>query len=212
MTTTLIENISEMREQEALEEVKNLLEQGRDPLKILAECKEAMDIVGQRFSEGKYFIPELMMAGEILSQISNITKSKISSAAKKEEACLGKVALGTVQGDIHDLGKNIVSFMLDLNGFKVVDIGVDAPPEKFVEAVRNNKPDIVGLCGLLTLAYDPMKDTVSALKDAGLRDDIKIMVGGGAVDDEIRKYSGADAYGKDAIEAVTLAKQWMEVN
>ncbi len=211
MTTTLVETISEMKEQEALEEAKRLLDSGYDPLKILEECKEAMDIVGQRFSDGKYFIPELMMAGEILSQISTITKSKLSNTAAKETASLGKLVLGTVHGDIHDLGKNIVSFMLDLNGFEVIDIGVDVPPDKFVEAVKTHNPDIVGLCGLLTLAYDPMKDTVSALKDAGLRDNVKIMIGGGAVDEEIRKFCDADAYGADAIAAVSLAKQWVEV-
>ncbi len=209
--TTLVENISEMKEQEAIEEATNLLEKGYDPLKILGECKEAMDIVGQRFSDGKYFIPELMMAGEILGQISKITKSKLSSTANKEEVSLGKLVLGTVHGDIHDLGKNIVSFMLDLNGFDVIDIGVDVPPEKFVEAVKDHNPDMVGLCGLLTLAYDPMKNTVSAIDEAGLRDNVKIMIGGGAVDEEIRKFCNADAYGKDAIAAVSLAKQWMEV-
>jgi len=99
--------------------------------------------------------------------------------------------------------------MLDFNGFEVVDIGVDIPPSQFVDAVRKHEPQVVGLCGLLTLAYDPMKETVAALAEAGLRDKVKIMIGGGAMDDQIRIWSGADAYGKDALAAVTLAKGWI---
>jgi len=120
---------------------------------------------------------------------------------------LGKVVLGTVQGDIHDIAKDIVGFMLDLNGFEVTDLGVDVPPEKFVETVKETGAKIVGLSGFLTLAFDPMKDTVAALKAAGLGD-VKIMVGGGQIDENIRQYTGADAYGKDAMAAVALAKDW----
>jgi 5-methyltetrahydrofolate--homocysteine methyltransferase len=120
---------------------------------------------------------------------------------------LGKIVLGTVQGDIHDIAKDIVGFMLDLNGFEVTDLGVDVAPEKFVEAVKQTGARIVGLSGFLTLAFDPMKDTVAALKAAGLND-VKIMIGGGQVDENIRQYTGADAYGKDAMAAVALAKSW----
>jgi len=114
--------------------------------------------------------------------------------------------LGTVQGDIHDIAKDIVGFMLDLNGFEVTDLGVDVPPAKFVETVQETGAKIVGLSGFLTLAYDPMKETVAAFKEAGL--DVKIMIGGGQVDENIRQYTGADAYGKDAMAAVALAKEW----
>ncbi len=168
-----------------------------------------MDIVGKRFSEGKYFIPELMLAGEMLNQISDMTKNKISASSATDIPRIGKVLLGTVKGDIHDIGKNIVSFMLDVNGFEVIDIGVDMPPETFVEEIKKNEPEVVGLCGLLTLAYEPMKATVDAIKEAGLREKVKIMIGGGAMDEEIRKMADADAYGKDAVSAVTLAKGWI---
>jgi 5-methyltetrahydrofolate--homocysteine methyltransferase len=120
---------------------------------------------------------------------------------------IGKIVLGTVQGDIHDIAKDIVSFMLDLNGFEVTDLGVDVPPEKFVETVKKTGAKIVGLSGFLTLAFDPMKDTVAALKAAGL-EDVKVMIGGGQIDENIRQYTGADAYGKDAMAAVSLAKDW----
>ncbi len=210
MSEELINAIAEIQEDKALALAKELLDKGDDPLKVLEKCREGMEIVGKRFGEGTYFIPELLMAGEILSQISVIAKSKMSTAGEVKQEKLAKVVLGTVQGDIHDIGKNIVSFMLDFNGFEVIDIGVDAPAQKFVDAVKEHQPEVLGLCGLLTLAYDPMKDTVAALAEAGLRDSVKIMIGGGAIDDQIREYSGADAYGEDAVAAVTLAKQWTE--
>jgi methanogenic corrinoid protein MtbC1 len=121
----------------------------------------------------------------------------------------GKVVIGTVEGDIHDIGKNIVTFMLDVNGFEVLDLGVDVPAQKFVEAIRDFQPQVVGLSGFLTLAFEVMKETVEAINTAGLRNEVKIMIGGGQVNEEIRKYAGADAYGKDAMAAVNLAKQWI---
>ena len=127
-------------------------------------------------------------------------------AAQKK---LGKIVFGTVEGDIHDIAKDIVVFMLDVNGFDVMDLGVDVPVAKFVEAVKSFKPQVVGLSGFLTLAYDPMKNTVQALKDAGLRDSVKIMIGGGQMDDQVAAYAKADAYGKDAMAAVTLSKGWV---
>ena len=209
MLDKLVEAISEVQEDIALELAKKLLSAGEEPAKLLEHCRRGMETVGKRFGEGIYFIPELMMAGEILAQISQIAKGKMSTAGGSGPKRIGKVLLGTVAGDIHDIGKNIVHFMLDFNGFEVVDIGVDIPPSQFVDAVRKHEPQVVGLCGLLTLAYDPMKETVAALAEAGLRDKVKIMIGGGAMDDQIRIWSGADAYGKDALAAVTLAKGWI---
>jgi methanogenic corrinoid protein MtbC1 len=120
---------------------------------------------------------------------------------------IGKVVIGTVEGDIHDIAKDIVAFMLDINGFEVTDLGVDVPPAKFVQAVKETETGIVGLSGFLTLAFDPMKATVSALREAGL--DVKVMIGGGQIDEQIREYIKADAYGRDAMAAVGLAKQWI---
>ncbi|MEM2546994.1 MAG: cobalamin-dependent protein, partial [Candidatus Bathyarchaeia archaeon] len=120
-----------------------------------------------------------------------------------------KVVIGSVAGDIHDIGKNIVVFMLEANGFEVYDLGVDVPPEKFVEKIKETGATIVGLSGFLTLAFDSMKQTVEAIKKAGLRDKVKIMIGGGQITEEIRQYTGADAYGRDAMAAVALAKKWV---
>jgi 5-methyltetrahydrofolate--homocysteine methyltransferase len=166
-----------------------------------------MEIVGQRFEDGDCFVPELILAGEVLKQISEKVKPLMKEQAASAET-LGRVVIGTVEGDIHDIAKDIVAFMLDVNGFQVTDLGVDVPPAKFVEAVKKTGATIVGLSGFLTLAYDPMKATVEALKAAGLGD-VKVMIGGGQVDEQIRQYTGADAYGKDAMAAVALAKQWI---
>ena len=205
MSQELINAITEMREDDALKIASQMLDSGASPLEVLDACRNAMEIIGKRFETGDCFIPELMLAGEILSQISAIVKPRMSQSAESKK--LGKVIVGTVQGDIHDIAKDIVVFMLDINGFEVTDLGVDVPPAKFVEAVKQAGAKIVGLSGFLTLAFDPMKDTVAALKAAGLND-VKVMIGGGQIDEQIRQYTGADAYGKDAMAAVAIAKSW----
>ena len=205
MTQKLIDAITEMREEDAVSITNELLDGGASPADILGACKEAMDVIGKRFEDGEAFIPELMLAGEMMTAITAILKPRMAEEASGEK--LGKIVLGTVQGDIHDIAKDIVGFMLDLNGFEVTDLGVDVAPEKFVETVKATGAKIVGLSGFLTLAFDPMKDTVKALKDAGLAD-VKVMIGGGQVDENIRQYTGADAYGKDAMAAVAIAKDW----
>ncbi len=207
MSEKLIEAIVNMKEKEAIDITKELIDGGEDPSAILKACKDAMTSVGERFEEGEYFLPELVMAGEILTQISEIVKPKMTGSIETEY--LGKVIIGTVEGDIHDIGKDLVIFMLDVNGFEVLDLGIDVPPQKIVDAIKDFQPAVVGLSGFLTLAFDSMKATIDAIDEAGLRDKIKIMIGGGQIDDEIRKYSGADAYGSDAIDAVRLSKQWI---
>ena len=178
-------------------------------MKILEQCREAVEIVGARFEKGEYFLPELMMAAHMLAEISKMVKPFLTKGLEVKR--IGKVLIGTVQGDVHDIGKNIVTFLLDANGFEVIDIGIDVPPEKFVEAIRDFGPQVVGLSGLLTVAYDSMKKTIQAIKEAGLRGKVKIMIGGGQMSEKIKEYSGADAYGKDAMAGVLLAKQWMGV-
>ena len=205
MTQELVQAITDMREEDALQLTTQLLDSGTDPVVILDDCREAMTIVGKRFENGDCFIPELILAGEILGEISATVKPRLQQNAEAKK--IGKVVLGTVQGDIHDIAKDIVGFMLDVNGFEVTDLGVDVPPGKFVETVKQTGARIVGLSGFLTLAFDPMKSTVQALKEAGL-DEVKVMIGGGQIDEQIREYTGADAYGKDAMAAVALAKQW----
>jgi len=204
----LLDAITNLREGESVAITRQLLAEGVDPLEILADCREGMTVIGQRFEREEAFLPELMMAGEILKSISEIIKPQMSTAPQQER--LGKVVIGTVQGDIHDIAKDIVVFMLDINGFEVFDLGVDVPPQTFVDKVQEEGATIVGLSGFLTLAYDPMKATVEFLGEAGLAEKVKVMIGGGQVDDYARDYSGADAWGPDAMSAVRLAKDWIE--
>jgi methanogenic corrinoid protein MtbC1 len=210
MIQELIDAITDMREEDAIKIVNKLLASDIKPMDVLDACRQAMNIVGKRFETGECFIPELIMAGEILGQISAFVKPRMNQNGETVKR-FGKIVFGTVQGDIHDIAKDIVVFMLDINGFEVTDLGVDVPPAKFVEAVKQTDAKIVGLSGFLTLAYDPMKETVAALKLAGLTD-VKVMIGGGQIDEHVRQYSGADAYGKDAMAAVELAKSWAGMN
>ena len=203
----LVEAITDMREEDAVRTAKEMLDKGTSPLEVLDNCREAMTIIGQRFEAGDCFVPELILAGEVLRQISEVVKPKLTQTVTQKK--LGRVVIGTVEGDIHDIGKDIVTFMLDVNGFDVHDLGVDVPAAKFVEEVKAFQPQVVGLSGFLTLAYDPMKNTVQALKDAGLRDKVKIMIGGGQINEEVKEYAGADGFGRDAMAAVSFAKDWV---
>lgn len=205
----LIEAIAEMREEEAFALAKGMLDRGEDPVRVLELCREAMDIVGKRFEKQEYFLPELVLAGEMLENIGAIAKPLIQEKSGGASNKLGRVLIGTVHGDLHDIGKNIVTFMLDINGFEVKDIGIDVPVAKFVKEIQDFKPAVVGLSGFLTLAFDSMKETVQAIEAAGLRDQMKIMIGGGQVDEAVRTYTGADAYGINAVAAVTLCREWI---
>ena len=210
MSEELVKAITEMHEEDALKITQDMLDAGTSPLEVLNECRKGLDAVGQRFEEGAYFLPELMLAGEMMNEITEILKPKLAEMPDRERQ--GKVLIGTVQGDIHDIGKNIVSFMLDVNGFEVLDLGVDVPPQKFVETIQEFQPQIVALSGFLTLSFDAMKNTVTAIQSAGLRDKVKIMIGGGQMNDEVKEYAGADGYGKDAVAGISLAKKWVGVN
>jgi 5-methyltetrahydrofolate--homocysteine methyltransferase len=205
----LLDAIADMREDEALALAKAMLDGGEAPLRVLELCRNAMEKVGKRFQDGEYFLPELILAGEMLERIGDMAKPLIqtggAAAAKKH----GRVLIGTVHGDLHDIGKNIVTFMLDINGYEVKDIGIDVPVERFLEEIRAFQPSVVGLSGFLTLAFDSMKETIDAIAKAGMRDNLKIMIGGGQVDETVRSYTGADAYGNNAMAAVTLCRGWI---
>ena len=207
MTDNLITLLVELKEQDCLRVTGERLEAGEDPHKIVEDAREAMEIVGQRFADNVYFIPDLVYSGKILEQISEIVKPELSQ--KSQTRRLGKFVIGSVAGDLHDIGKNLVSFMLDVSGFEVFDLGVDVPAQAFVDKIKEVEAEVLGLSGFLTSVYQAMKDTVEAVKTAGLRDQVKIMIGGGVMDDEVKKFSGADAYRPDAMAAVALAKEWI---
>ena len=208
MKQQLVDAIANMKEEEALQLARQMLDAGVDPNEVLDAGREAMSVVGTRYDQKEYFLPELIVAGEMLKAIGELVKPKLRGAAA-EAAPIGKVVLGTVEGDIHDIGKDIVGFMLDVNNFQVIDLGVDVPAQKFVDALRESQAEVLGMSGFLTLAIDQMRLTVEAIKEAGLRDKVKIMIGGAPMDDEAARYIGADAFGADAAAAVKLAKQWM---
>jgi len=205
-----ITEIVELNEDSVKELLKKRLESNEDPLKIMDDVKGAMKIIGEKFSNKEYFLPELIMSGEILRDIFEVLSPKLKESQITEEK-KGRVLLGTVLGDIHDIGKDVVRFMLDANGFEVLDLGVDVPAEKFVESIKEFKPQVVALSGFLTLAFDSMKEIIQKFEEAGLRDSVKIMIGGGTVDERIVEYVSADAYGESAVEAVALASKWTEV-
>jgi 5-methyltetrahydrofolate--homocysteine methyltransferase len=203
----LVTALADLKEEEALKIVEEKLNAGEDPFKILEDIRRGMEIVGNRFASNEYFISDLLYAGEILRVVTEKVKPKL--ATKREAKRLGMVIIGSVAGDIHDIGKNIVVFMLEAHGFEVHDLGVDVPPEKFVEKIKETGATIVALSGFLTFVFPSMKNTVEAIEKAGLRGKVRIMIGGGQVNEDVVKYTGADAYGKDAMEGVFLAKKWV---
>ena len=207
MAKDLTSALADLKEEEALKIVQERLDGGDDPLGIMNEARRGMVIVGERFATNEYFIPELIYSGEILKEITELVKPRLTEVANIKK--LGKVIIGTVAGDIHDIGKDIVVFMLDVNGFDVYDLGVDVPPQHFADRIRETEAPVVGLSGFLTLAFNSMKETVDVIQAAGLRDKVKVMIGGGQINEEVRMHTGADAYGADAMAAVTLAKQWI---
>jgi 5-methyltetrahydrofolate--homocysteine methyltransferase len=204
----LVLAIADLEEAQALQLAREMLESGVDPQEVLEASKQGMKIVGERFEQKEYYLPELILSGELLQQVGELVKPKMRGAAIASEP-LGKVVIGTVAGDIHDIGKDIVTFMLDAGNFEVHDLGVDVPAQAFVQKIKDVQPDIVGLSGFLTLAFEQMRVTVQAIQEAGLREQVKIMIGGAPMDETAAKFIGADAYGKDATAAVHLAKGWV---
>ena len=173
--------------------------------RVVEAYQQGMEIVGSRFEIGKYFAGDLIFAGELLTSSIEKLKPLLGVGGGGNRAV---VVLGTVEGDVHDIGKTILKGLTEIAGFKVVDLGIDQKPVSFVNAVRTHRPQILGLSGVLTLAIDSMKRTIDALNAAGLREGLKISIGGNAVNEEACRYVGADAWSKNAAEAVKLFETW----
>lgn len=187
------------------EAVQEALNKNIPPLTIINKAlSPAMEIIGEKYEKGEYYLAELVVAGDTFKEVMDILKPYLKKQTLKK---LGKVVIGTVRGDLHEIGKNIVATMLETAGFDVYDLGVDVPPEKFVEKAKEVDADIVALSALLTTTMIEMKNVIDEFKKAGLRDKVKIIVGGAPVTEEYAKKIGADAYGKDAVEAVKICKQ-----
>jgi len=201
MSKELTDAIVGMDEAGAMRLVQAMLDAGADPSDVLEEAKAAMTVLGDKFECEEVFIPELIMGGEIMKGIADELKPRIKGEASG-------VSRGTVAGDIHDIGKDVVVLMLDVNGYDVHDLGIDVPIEKFVAAIDELEPQVIGLSGLLTLAFDSMKATVEGIAAAGKRDQVRIMIGGSPVDEQVCAYTGADGWGRDAAAALRMAAEW----
>ena len=197
----IVEAIIELDEQVALELADGMIKSGADPVEILERCREGMSIVGEKFESGDFFLSEMIMAAEIFNQIMSIVRPHLKSALSEAK---GKVVIGTVEGDVHDIGKNIAIALLEAEGFDIVDLGVDVPPAAFVEAIREHEPDIVGMSSLLTVALETTKQTIDAITEAGLRDKVRIIVGGGRIDSHATEYIKPDASTDNAARGVRM--------
>jgi methylmalonyl-CoA mutase cobalamin-binding domain/chain len=205
--TQFLNLMADLEENALLDLVQKRLKAGDDPLKIIEECNEGMRLVGQRYEDGQYFISGLIMSGEIFREAVEMVQPLLEQRA--EEHSSGRVLVGTVSGDIHDIGKNILGMLLSCHGFFVIDLGIDVPPMDFAKKAVETRPDIVGLSGLITASFGMMKDTVSLLRAEAETNDLSfpIIIGGGLIDEQICRYVGADYWTADAMEGVRLCQR-----
>lgn len=206
----LTKAVGELDEEQVLKILKDFVAANpteEETQKAVAACQEGMIIVGDKFEAGEYFVGDLIFAGELLNQAIRTLKPVIGNASERK---IGSIVLGTVHGDLHDIGKNIFRSMAEAAGFEVYDLGIDQPVEAFVEKVKQVKPQIVGMSGVLTLAIEAMKETVEGLVKAGLRDNVKIIIGGNPVTKEVCEHVGADAWTTNAAEGVKICQGWVK--
>jgi methanogenic corrinoid protein MtbC1 len=198
----LVTQIAELDERGVLETVRESMQSGYDPFRIIEACQEGVRLVGVQYEKGRYFIAGLIMAGLILKSVIGLIRPQLHGRVHGRSK--GNIVIGTVQGDIHDIGKNLGAMLLSCEGFHMIDMGVDVPPETFVKAVLEYRPRIVGLSCLLTTAFDGLKQTIDAVKKAGLRTGLPIIIGGSMLEESVCEYAGADYWTRDAIMGV----QW----
>ena len=197
--------LRDLDEETVYELVDQAVKNGTSALDIIGECNAGMVAVGDLFSAGQYFLSELIFSGEILTAVMEKLEPLLVGSGKTESA--GKVIIGTVKGDIHDIGKNIVISLLRGSGFEVIDMGVDVPTEEFAKKVKETGAKALGLCALLNFTYPEMKTVVESLEAAGIRKDVQVIIGGAPCNEQVREYAGADYYAPDALAAVTISKK-----
>ncbi|MCR4435240.1 MAG: cobalamin-dependent protein [Clostridiales bacterium] len=207
MSQKLIDAMADLDEDLIVSEVKALVEKKVPTLEIISYLQEGMGIVGKRFEQKEYFLSELIMSAELFNTASALLGGIGGAASSK----YGTFVMGTIYDDIHDIGKNIVTTVMSSNGFHVVDLGVDVPTAKYIEAIKEYKPKVIGISCLLTTAFDNVKECISSIEAAGLRDSVKILIGGGPVDEATCKYVKADHVCRNAQETVEYAKKYMGV-
>jgi methylmalonyl-CoA mutase cobalamin-binding domain/chain len=201
----LVDALASLNEEEVGRLVRNRIDSGVDAMSIVSELREGMDIVGERFKKGEYFLSELIVSGEIFKESMKLIEPLLKTGKGDRGT---KLVLGTVKGDIHSIGKDIVAVLLRASGFEVYDLGINVPPSAFVNKLIETKAPILGMSGLLTPSFESMKETVEAVEAAGLRDKVKVIVGGGVVTELVKRHAGADAFTTDAIEGVEICKQF----
>ncbi len=204
--TNLAEALRDLDEDRVYELVDDMLKQGASPQDIIKECNIGIVAVGELFAGGEYFLTELMFSAEIMKGVMQKLEPLMESNSVAEQSA-GTVVIGTVKGDIHDIGKDIVVGLLRTHGYKVVDLGVDVPVENFVAAVRETGAKVLGLSALLNSTYPEMKNVVDAVTEAGLRDQVKIIIGGTICNETVREYTGADYYANDAVTGINICKR-----
>jgi len=203
----LVDAIANIKEDEVLRMVRHRLEVGEEPIALLEECRAGMGIVGERFEKGEYFLGELIMSGEIFKQAMSFIEPKLTGDVRSET--IGQVIMGTVKGDIHSIGKDIVTGLLRMSGFEVFDLGADVAPEAFVEKLVESGAPILGMSALITPSFESMKNTVTAIEKRGIRDRVKVIIGGGIVIEQVKRYVGADAFTRDGAEGVKICKEFI---
>lgn len=201
----LVHALRDLKEAEVYRLVDDRIDRNVSSIQIIEECNQGMVAVGELFSSNRYFIAELIFAAEILKTVMKKLEPLLEKSNRL--ASQGKVVIGTVKSDIHDIGKNIVITLLKGSGFEVIDMGIDVPPERFVAALTETSARVLGLSALLTTTYPAMKTTVDALKEAGIRGRVKVIIGGAPCNEQVREYSGADYYAKDAVSGVNICKE-----
>ena len=208
MMRDLTTAIADIEDEQVIDLVEKQLSEGRNPFLILGDLKKGMDIVGQKFSDNEYFLVELVMSADVFTRAMKKLEAGLLSTQKENAS--GKIVIGTVSGDVHYIGKNLVVAFLMSNGFDVFDLGEDVPPEKFIEKLKETGAKVLALSGLITTTHEVMKQTIEALTQAGIRDNVRVMIGGGDIDQSIVDYTGADAFGKDAMSSVDIARKFIE--
>ncbi|MFZ7119463.1 MAG: cobalamin B12-binding domain-containing protein [Eubacteriaceae bacterium] len=206
----LTQSVGELEEEKTLEMLNEFVKSNpseKEAQNAVVACQEGMTVVGDLFEKGEYFVGDLIFAGELLTESINILKPAIGTDSASKT---GTIVLGTVHGDLHDIGKNIFKSMSEAAGFEVYDIGIDQPVHAFVNKIKEVNPNIIGMSGVLTLALEAMKGTVDGLKEAGLRDRVKIIIGGNPVTKEACEHIGADAFTTNAAEGVKISQGWVK--
>lgn len=209
MDQKIVDAMADLNDEELMEDVQSAVKAGTPPAEIIAALQRGLDIVGERFASKEYFLSELMLSAELFNEATSLFNAEEADDAIQK---IGTFVIGTVETDIHDIGKNIVASVMKSNGFQVIDLGVDVPAQKFIDAIQEYQPQIIGLSCLLTTCFDYMKKTIEAIRSADLDKGRLVLIGGGPVDDKTVEYVGADARCETAQDTVLQAKKFLGVN